>query len=70
MDIKQAIDVLRRELDGDLDYRLTWEASISVCIKDRFDKYWRDKRISQPLHDLANDAAKDFIKLLCQKGDE
>ena len=63
------INELVKVLETDPAYRDTWKANIAVCFMDA----WRDevKRVGSlaSVHVAANNAAEQFIKLLCTKSE-
>jgi len=60
--VKEAMDVLRDVLK-DEDYYLGWQANIAMAYKDEAHRQGtRDSRTT--LHDIGNQAAKNFLNML------
>jgi len=69
-DLQKAIVVLKNTLETDEDYRRGWVANIAMAFKDNY--YWyknnNDKEYlnNEDIHIVANNAAENFIEILCQ----
>lgn len=70
--IKEAVDQLVKALKEDPGYYNAWQANIAMSFQDE----WRRKADSCPtildtgdldIHEIANDAAKNFLNLLCSE---
>lgn len=60
--LAQAVDVLKNALKNDKSYEDTWQANIAMAFKDEFN---RRKPIKDgDIHDIANDAAQNFLNNL------
>ncbi len=65
MKIKNTIDVLRNELKRDEGYYLSWQANIAMAFYDEAKK--NKVRVgAEKLHKISNEAAKNFLTLLCK----
>ena len=58
---KWAVRYLCRQLKKDQGYYISWQANIAMAFKDRY--FSRTKRYKNhtDIHNIANDAAKDFL---------
>jgi uncharacterized protein YdaT len=69
-DLKNAIEILVTALKTDEGYRESWKANIAIAFKD--DYYWyktnneKDYLNNQDIHIVANNAADNFLKILCR----
>lgn len=63
MDIKKELDVIRKELQNPTDEGLyiAWHSNIAMAFVDACDK---EGIKHEKLHDVANNAAKNFLNLL------
>ena len=71
--IKNEIDVLRKTLKEDPDYYYTWQANIAMQFKDLIKYPFKiqgneEERVCTykigEIHEIANQAAKNFLNLL------
>ncbi len=64
MSVKKELDVIRKALKTDGDYRYGWQANIAMSF---FDESKRSglKVGTKKLHEVCNKAADNFLKLLC-----
>ena len=70
--IPVAVKVVTDELNNDEDYRRAWVASIAMAFMDvhtDVELQCYDSMMSESLHKRANDAAENFINLLCMDVD-
>ena len=58
--IREAVACLSRHLLNDPDYRYTWQANIAMAFKD---EHFRSEN-KEDIHEIANNAAKNFLRLL------
>lgn len=63
MDLKQAIEILRKELINDKDYFYSWQSNIAIPFQDVAHRMIEER----VLHKLSNEAAKRFLNLLINK---
>ena len=63
--IKKEIDVLRKVLKKDKDYYFGWQSNIAMAFYDEA-KRNKVKISSVKLHEISNNAAKNFLTLLCK----
>ncbi len=61
MELKQALDKLREELEKDPAYKYTWQANIAVQFQDELAR--RGYKLPDQ-HEISNVAAKNFISIL------
>lgn len=61
MELKQALDKLREELERDPAYKYTWQANIAVQFQDELAR--RGYRLPDQ-HEISNVAAKNFLSVL------
>ena len=61
--LPNAIRVLVKDLTENEGYRMSWQANIAMAFKDESLRNAPDA----PIHDIANNAAINFLKLLCMK---
>ena len=68
-ELAKAVHCLARHLRKDADYRYVWRANIAMAFKDTRRSYMRKtgKRYLNggDIHAIANDAAENFLNLLC-----
>lgn len=71
-EILKAIDVLIAALKEDKSegsYYYSWQANIAMAFKDEFDS--KVNEYSGPeIHEIANQAAKNFLDMLCRKSND
>ena len=71
MRIKKAIKILIKELGKDKEFYYGWQANIAMAFKDKYYNYKKKKNKrwlnQQDLHNIANEAAKEFLNLLIWK---
>lgn len=67
--MKNSIKKLRKAFKNDEEYRNAWIANIAMSFKDEYDRERRKKKYlnSQDIHKIANNAADEFLKILCMK---
>lgn len=61
-----AMKKIAKTLKADKGYFYAWQANIAVTFKD---EYFRDKKKyknKEDIHRIANNAAKQFLDLLCK----
>lgn len=58
MDVKTAVETLRTALLEDDGYYYSWQANIAMAFKD---ECFRQGLEHEKLHEIANQAAKDFL---------
>jgi hypothetical protein len=68
--MKVITDALKED-KSEGSYYYSWQANIAMAFKDEFHRYARDKEIegtakSFNVHTIANNAAKNFLDLLCK----
>ncbi len=63
--IKKEMNVLRKTLRKDADYYLGWQSNIAMSFFDEA-KRKKVKVSSATLHEVCNNAAKNFLNLLCK----
>lgn len=59
---EQAVKKLCKALVADEGYWYSWKANIAMAFKDEFDT----NGVSSTVHEIANNAADNFLKLLCR----
>ena len=65
---KEAVTQLVKALKEDEDYRDSWVANIAMAIKDQHtevEQQFYDSHMTTSLHEMANNSANWFLKLLC-----
>ena len=66
--LQYAVEHLSKAIKNDPSYRISWEANIAVSFQDevyRFKKKNNKNTLSQKdIHQISNDAAKNFLDLL------
>ena len=65
MTTKEAVDRLCKALEEDMDYFRTWQANIAMAFKDEYQSAF----MSDGVHDIANRAAVNFLRLLIKQGE-
>lgn len=68
--LKSALAVVTANLKKDKEYRESWKANIAMAFKDRVAKHKNDNPgdvIEMDVHEVANDAAENFLQLLCDE---
>lgn len=63
--IKKELDVLRKALKKDKDYYFSWQSNIAMAFYDE-DKRNKVRINSDILYIICNNAAKNFLNLLCK----
>jgi hypothetical protein len=65
--LKDAIQVLVEALKTDEGYRISWQANIAMAFKDEYYRQSSQQSEHQfeDVHELANTAADNFLKILC-----
>lgn len=61
MELKQALDKLREELEKDPAYKYAWQANIAVQFQDELTR--RGYKLPDQ-HEISNVAAKNFLSVL------
>jgi len=61
VDIKNELDVVRKELQNDEGLYFAWQSNIAMAFVDACDK---EGIKHEKLHEVANNAAKNFLDLL------
>lgn len=62
--IKQAIDKFIEELRKDPEYFNGWQANIAISFQDELSRYRHHNINNHDVHEITNNAAKNFLKLL------
>lgn len=66
MKLLSPAEILTKALQEDEDYRRTWKDNIAMAFKD---EYWRTNLWFAPtrneIHEIANNAADNFLNILC-----
>lgn len=64
---------LIKELQEDPDYRRVWKDNIAMAFKDEYHWYLNNNELlkvdSSDVHQIANNAADNFLTLLCKDND-
>lgn len=76
--LKEAIETLTKALKEDGDYRRSWSANIAMSYKDETSRWLHNNRPTFKeeveeevnIHEIANNAAENFLDLLCSAGKE
>lgn len=64
MDCKEAMDVVTKALREDPGYYIGWQANIAMAFIDEYKRRLGMERTTEILHEIANQAAKNFLDLL------
>lgn len=66
MRLKKAIKILFKELRKDKELYYAWQSNIAMAFKDKYFTERKNKRYlnNEDIHNLANDAARNFLNLL------
>lgn len=65
---KEAVDHLTKALNQDSSYRYSWQANIAVQFQDAWQRAVDNGGLPHTpkhVHEVSNDAADAFLKLLC-----
>lgn len=62
--LPEAIDVLRKSLEEDPDYFQGWQSNIAMSFYDEYSKNDKSYKNKEDLHNISNEAAKNFLNLL------
>lgn len=62
MELKDAVIKLKEELKKDEGYYYSWQANIAMAFKDEYIR--KMGGTSSNVHDIANQAARNFLDLL------
>jgi len=68
--VKNEMDVIRKALREDAGYYIAWQANIAMAFKDEYDEFYKfgNGRVDKSeIHDIANNAAKNFLDLLIKE---
>lgn len=73
--LKESVQTLcdaLREDKSEGSYYHSWQANIAMAFKDEFHRYAADKEIEETarsfdVHTIANNAAKNFLDMLCHQ---
>jgi hypothetical protein len=72
--LKEAVETLTKALKEDEEYRRSWSANIAMNFKDEYWKIYNFDGASEnefiEIHEIANNAAENFLDLLCSAGEE
>lgn len=68
MDVSEAVKVLTQALKDDVEFREAYKANIAMSFKDEYFRKKLDKKYlnKNDLHLVANQAADNFLNLLCE----
>lgn len=64
MAINKEINILKKTLKKDKDYYYSWQSNIAMAFYAEA-KRNKVKVSTEKLHQISNDAAKNFLNLLC-----
>jgi hypothetical protein len=74
MTTEEAVKHLTQELKKDPSYRIGWQANIAMAFYDSAYQYRKTKNVKYlsmvDIHKIANDAANNFLNLLCTDNKE
>lgn len=73
MTTQEAITTLQKALKEDPGYRYSWLANIAMSFKDEWQKSCDNGGLPatpDQIHEIANVAADNFLKLLCRNYEE
>lgn len=67
--LKEAMQVLCKELATDEGYYMGWKANIAMAFKDEWNSeyFQQSDQDAEAVHKIANQAADNFLKLLITK---
>lgn len=68
MEISEAVKVLTQALKDDVEFRESYKANIAMAFKDEYFRKKLEKNYlnKNDLHLVANQAADNFLNLLCE----
>lgn len=71
-DVAKAVEVITREMEKDKSegsYYYSWQANIAMAFKDEWSRRIAPGAIpmGEDIHNVSNQAAKNFLDLLCKK---
>lgn len=66
MKIKEAVNVLTKELEANESYRISWQANIAVYFQDVYSENKKKYKNKEDIHQIANEAADRFLNVLCR----
>lgn len=64
--VPEALAILKEAMEKDESYFISWQANLAMCFKDGFANNINKKT----LHEIANDAAVEFINRLLKSNFE
>lgn len=70
MSVKEAIEVISKEIKNDPGYAIGWQANIAMCFIDEFREQLEENSDVinyELLHSISNKAALGFLELLTMK---
>jgi len=67
--MKNPIKKLVKSLHKDEGYYESWKANIAMSFYDQYNRTKKTKKYlnNKDIHDIANQAAEEFLSLLCKK---
>lgn len=60
---RQAVEVICKDLREDEGYYIAWKANIAMAFEDEFYRTYPENQLAE-IHNIANNAADYFLKLL------
>ena len=63
-ELEVAVATLSKALRNDKDLFYCYQANIAMAFKDEYHRKRKNYMNNKDIHDVANDAAKNFLKLL------
>jgi hypothetical protein len=62
--VSNAVKILSTALKNDEDYYYSYQANIAMAFKDEYDRNNKKYKNRKDIHDIANQAAINFLNLL------
>jgi len=62
--VSNAVKILLTALKNDEDYYYSYQANIAMAFKDEYDRNNKKYKNRKDIHDIANQAAINFLNLL------
>ena len=64
-ELSNAVKILAKHLNEDIDYWRSWQANIAMAVVDEYNRL--DPMVQEfNIHSIANTAARHFLDLLCK----
>ena len=66
MEMKEAVKVLTEQIKSDPELFYSYQANIAMAFKDEYDRCEKKYKNKEDIHQIANQAAINFLNLWCK----